>query len=76
MLLVAVYQLRCFLFELVCARDAYPKGLKWNCKKVYSCQKLAKRRLCGKKYIKAMNTGCNKQITNWAKTQIIRSFCR
>ena len=64
------------LFQLVCAKDAYPKGLKWNCKKSYSCQNLARRRMCLKKYSQAMNTGCNRQITNWAKTQVVRLFCK
>ena len=64
------------LFIIVCVKNGYPKGLKSNCKRSYSCVLLAKRKMCGKKYSKAMSRGCNAQITPWFQNQLVRNFCK
>ena len=63
-------------FIIVCVKNGYPKGLKSNCKRSYSCVLLAKRKMCGKKYSKAMSRGCNAQITQWSQNQLVRNFCK
>ena len=54
----------------------YPKGLKSNCIRAYSCAFLARGKMCGKKYNKAMSRGCNNQITKWSQNQLVRNFCK
>ena len=74
MVFLPICSLRGFL--LVCTKDTYPKGLKWNCKKTFSCAILAKRKSCGKRYMKAMNRGCNNQISKWLQKQLVKNFCK
>ena len=57
-------------------KDAYPKGLKWNCKRAYSCAALAKRNKCGKKYVQAMSRSCSNQIPKWFQNQVVNKFCK
>ena len=57
-------------------KDAYPKGLKWNCKRAYSCATLAKRNKCGKKYVQAMSRSCSNQIPKWFQNQVVNKFCK
>ena len=57
-------------------KDAYPKGLKWNCKRAYSCATLAKRNNCGKKYVQAMSRSCTNQIPKWFQNQVVNKFCK
>ena len=65
-----------FPFKIECVKNGYPKGLKSNCIRAYSCAVLARRNMCGKKYSKSMSRGCNNQITKWSQNQLVRNFCK
>ena len=65
-----------FIFKIACAKNTYPRGLKWNCKKAFSCVNLATRKSCGKRYTQAMNRGCNNQISKQLQRQFVRNFCK
>ena len=65
-----------FSFKIECVKNGYPKGLKSNCIRAYSCAVLARRNMCGKKYSKSMSRGCNNQITKWSQNQLVRNFCK
>ena len=64
------------LFKIVCAKDTYPKGLKWNCRKSYSCTSLARSNMCKKKNIQVMSRGCSNQISQWNRNQVVRIYCK
>ena len=64
------------VIKLVCAKDTYPRGLKLNCKKTFSCAILGRRGFCGKRYKQAMNRGCNNQIPKWLQSQFVWKFCK
>ena len=65
-----------FFVSIVCVKDSYPKGLKDNCKKTYSCAILAKKGMCKKRYSQAMWSGCNNQISKWFQKQPVKNFCK
>ena len=65
-----------FLFELDCVTDRYPKGLRQNCRRQFSCDVLKRLNRCNKQYKNAMSLGCKTQITNWWKNQWVKNNCK
>ena len=76
MIFMLSYILIMLISTIVCVKDTYPKGLKWNCKKTYPCAKLARRNMCRKKYNQIMNRGSKNQISSWLQQQPVRNFCK
>ena len=61
---------------IVCVKDTYPKGLKANCKRLYSCARLQRNKMCTKKYAQAMNNACKNQLSKWLQGRPVRNFCK
>ena len=70
-----LYHIHYHFYRIACVKDTYPKGLKWKCKKEYSCKKLAKNK-CRKTFSKAISAACNRQISTWSRSEPVRNFCK
>ena len=57
-------------------RDVLPPKMTAQCKRVFSCAKLAKQRKCSWKFKGSLNQNCRKNLPYGQQNAIVKNYCR